>query len=198
MSLLQKTESWGDNYLPVIARAEGLRSPMHVELDDTLYTQRIFAPGFFCGTHTVANRFRILPRTRITAINGNTLTVTPNTAGIFVVGEVLTGITATGTAGGAVGTIQSFDVNANTITLTAAPGVAAIVGDPIGVATSKVVVPQTVGFQRLGLITPNTALNLLTRPNSQFGVFLGGTFYRNRMPYLDTDIFTNYPEMNFV
>jgi hypothetical protein len=208
MPILQTIETFGDTFPPVLARAEHLRSPMSIDIDWNLYTQKIFPPGFFAGTHVAIpgatppvtanpDRYRILPRTRqVGAAAGNTLTVTPFTAGIFVVGEVITAIDpTTGASGGPVGTIASINHAANTITLTAAPGAGAGAGNTIGVQASA---PVMANGNRLGLITPNTTLDFSMRPNSQFGLFLSATCYRNRMPYLDAFLAGLYPELNFV
>lgn len=197
MPLIQTFDTYGDTFPPVLARAEGLKSPQYVEIDTSFYpVQKIFAPGFFAGTTATVDRYRLLPRTKVVSITGAVITVTAFTAAVFRAGDVITQINlADGTAGTAVGTVSSVDHAANTVTLTAAPGTAPGVGVVIGVATSR---PVKASGDRLGLLTPNTVLDLSMRPNSQFGVFLSATVYRNRLPHIDAELERLYPELNFV
>ncbi|MGL5061395.1 MAG: hypothetical protein ACRC62_15585 [Microcoleus sp.] len=198
MPLLKTTENFGDTFPPVLATSEGMRSPAMIDIDTSFYdATKTFPPGFFAGTTPVADKYRILPRTKITALPGsNTLVVTPFTAGIFRVGEVITAVDATtGAVGGAVGTIQSIDHVANRIVLVTTPGAGALIGNTVGVQASA---PVMANGNRMGVISPNTAIDFSLRSNSQFGCFLSATLYRSRMPYIDKYLEGLYPELNFV
>lgn len=197
MPILQTIETYGDSFPTALARSEGLRSPQHIDIDTTFYpTQKIFAPAFFAGTTGTANKYRLLPRTRFVSNASAVITVTPFTAGVFVVGDVITQISMTdGTAGTAVGTVVSVNHAANTITLNATPGTIPSAGTVIGVATSR---PIKSNGDRLGVISPSTAIDFSMRSNSQFGVFLSATLYRGAMPHIDTELERLFPELNFV
>lgn len=197
MPLIQTIENYGDTFPPALARAEGLKSPQYVDIDTAFYpTQKIFAPAFFAGTTATANKYRLLPRTRVVSITGAVITVTPFTAGVFVVGDVITQINlATGGAGTAVGTVASVNHTANTVTLAAAPGAAPSANTVIGVATST---PVKANGDRLGVISPNTAIDFSLRENSQFGCFVSATLYRARLPHIDSQLEEIYRELNFV
>jgi hypothetical protein len=122
--------------------------------------------------------------------------VTPYTAGIFKVGEVLTAVDATtGAAGAAVGTIQSIDVVQHRITFTTTMGGGALLNNTIGIQTSA---PVMANGNRLGLLSPNTAIDFTLRANSHFACFSSATVIRARMPYIDKYLEGLYPELLFV
>lgn len=185
MPLLQTIETgFGDQFVSVLASADGLNAARNVDLQSSLYSvQKVFPPGLFAGTHT-GGKARLLPRVRlaVAANSGQANIVCPAfMAGLFVVGDVLNVITLpAGTAGAAVGTVQSVNTATNTITLAAALASTLAIDTVIGVASS---VP-------IGMICPNTAIDagMLERPNSQFGVFTKASIVRSRMPYWDTQL----------
>jgi hypothetical protein len=191
--------SYGDTFPPVVRNAAEMKAPMSVDLTLTSYTQRLFPPGIFAGTNGVG--FRLLPRTRFKSGTTATIVVSNFTAGLFFVGDVVTQINlADGTAGTAVGTVQSVNHAANTITFTAVPGAFPAVDAVIGVATSR---PIKTDGTKLGLISPNTAINLdntgrfPTLPNTHFACILSGSFYRALMPHLDSELERIFQEMSF-
>jgi hypothetical protein len=174
---------FGDQFVSVLASADGLGAPRHVDLQTALYpVQRLFPPGLFAGTH-VGGKHRLLPRALAFASGSGqpVIGVRPFMAGLFVPGDVITVINLpAGTAGAAVGTVQSVNTQANTITLTAALGSAIAADTVIGVATS---IP-------VGMLCPNTAIDAgnFERPNSEFGAFTRANIVRARMPYWDTQL----------
>lgn len=194
MPILQQFESFGDSFPPVLARAESLRSPVSVDIDTALYpVQKIFPPAIFAGT-TAGSKYRLLPRTRFVSNTGNVMTVSPFTAALFVVGDVINVINlADGTAGAAVGTVTAVNHAANTVTVGTITAPAA--NTVIGVAASRITMTNG---NRIGLVSPNTTIDFGLRANSQFGAFLGATLFRSRMPHIDSQIEAAYPELNFV
>ena len=197
--VLQKRTEYSNVYPPsILARAEGLRAPNHINIDFDIYGDvTVFPPGLFAGTTGTANIYRFLPRTKWVSLDTNTATVSRWTACLFVPGDVLTVIdTADGSAGAAVGTVLSVDVtgDANKITFNAAP-TAPSVGAVIGIATSR---PVTSDGNRLGLISPNQIIYSKELPNSDFGVFLGGVVHRSLIPHIDDELEGLFPQLDFV
>jgi hypothetical protein len=192
--------TWGDTFNPVIKNAAEMKAVNSVDITLSNYTQRLFPPGIFAGTNGTG--FRLLPRTRYkTNPTTTTITVSPFTAGLFFVGDVINQITLTdGSAGTAVGTVSAINHSTNTITLTAAIGTVPAVDTVIGVAASR---PIKTDGTKLGLLSPNTAINLddtgrfPTVANSHFSCISSGSFYRGLMPHLDTELERLFPEMSF-
>lgn len=89
-----------EGFLPVLARHEAIATRF-INLDSAFATGKegairklvkIFAPGFFAGSIPGSTKARILPRmttVAATAASGTSVTFKPNTAGIFIVGDVL-------------------------------------------------------------------------------------------------------------
>ena len=93
MPLLQTIETgFGDQFVSVLASADGLNAARNVDLQSSLYSvQKVFPPGLFAGTHT-GGKARLLPRVRlaVAANSGQANIVCPAfMAGLFVVGDVL-------------------------------------------------------------------------------------------------------------
>lgn len=192
MPLLYQVENFAEDDISVLWTAEGLRSPRHVDIDTSLYTvQKTFPPGMFVGTIAASDKVRLLPAAVVTA--GTTtsqavVTVAPSIVGVFVVGDVLTVITAsTGAAGGAVGTIQSINYTTGAITLAANSSTALTANTTIvGIATS---IP-------VGMISPNTTVDFSMNPVPQYGAFVSASVVRARMPYWAAYLKTAYfPEI---
>lgn len=178
----------------VLGRAEGQRSPNNVTIDDIRYTSRVFPPGLFAGyapNSGTTGMYRFLPRTRVVSVTGTEMIVSPFTARIFIPGDVLTLITATGTAGASVGTVTAVDAELDKLTFAAAS--TATVGASIGDATITPVKPNG---DRLGMISPNTPIYL--DEFIKYGAFLGCTPFRGLMPYLDQQLETLFPLINYV
>jgi hypothetical protein len=196
MPLLQTEESYKQRYpQSIMARTEGLRAPNYVEIDHTIYQEKVFPPGLFAGTTPSPNKYRFLPRTKFVSLTGSIMTVNRWTANVFVPGDVITVIDlTTGDAGAAVGTVANVDPDTDTIIFTAPP-TAPAPGTVIGVATSK---PKTLSGDRLGLISPNTIVDFRLRPNSHFGAFLGATVHRRLIPHIDPQLEGLYPQLDFV
>jgi len=196
MPLLHTYDDFKTRYpQSILARCEGLRAPQSVELDFTIYTDRVFPPGLFVGTTSDPKKFRFLPRTRFKSLTGSVMTVSRYTAGVFIPGDVITVIDlSNGTAGASVGTVASVDDDSDTITFTSAP-TAPSVNAVIGVATSKPLTPEG---NRLGMISPNTIVDFTLRPNSHFGAFLGGVAHRDLIPHIDSQLESLYPQLDFV
>lgn len=91
--------NFSDLFPPVIATELGLRSPRSVELDPALVTgyvgaqgiaQKLVPPGAFAAFIPGSSKFRVLPRTRLTAASSSaTLSVSKHTAQFFVPGDTL-------------------------------------------------------------------------------------------------------------
>lgn len=195
-------EIYSDDFPSILAVAEGLRAPRHADLDMTWFlanpsAQQFFPPGLFVytsGTFPAPNntipRGRLLPRA-VTAAQANTgatsLVLRSPIAGVFRVGETIsaaTGIAAnTGALTGAValGTVTGVPLNPNTgryDTLQFSTPLAANLAAGSFIALTAPI-PST---QLIGLICPNTVIDLKLRANSQFGVFTQATVYNTRMP----------------
>ncbi|HEY9825112.1 MAG TPA: hypothetical protein V6D19_06670 [Stenomitos sp.] len=102
MGIRRQVYSYADNFPPVWATQLGVRSPRGVDLDPALFsayagadgmTQEICPPGAFAAAVPGSTKFRVLPRTRLTAAsatNSPTLNVSKHTAQFFIAGDTLT------------------------------------------------------------------------------------------------------------
>lgn len=198
-------ESYSDQYPSILAVAEGLRAPRHVDIDvAAMYpggvqtgVQTIFPPGIFAYTlgtfpapNTAIPRGRLLPRAvtgAVANIGATSVTLRNPIGGVFRVGDTIsacTGFTAvTGALIGAValGTVTAITLNAvtneyDTITFSTALVAALPAGSFIALTTA---IPSS---SLIGILTPNTALDLRLRANSQFGSFLACIPMNARMP----------------
>ena len=88
-------------------------------------------------------------------------------------------------AGASIGTIASINTSTDVITLAANASVAVQPGLPIGVANQ---VP-------VGMLAPNTLVDLTYRVNENFGLYTSASVYRNRLPYWDGDLAARFPEI---
>jgi hypothetical protein len=200
MALTQPNQTaWGDTFPPMVKNAAEMKSSVAVELPLTSYPQKLFPPGIFAGTNGAT--FRLLPRTKFKSNAAAVITVSPFTAGLFFVGDVITQINlADGTAGTAVGTVVSVQHAANTVTLSATPGTIPAFDAVIGVATSR---PVLANGNKLGLIQPNTSINLDDTgrnpmvSNNHFACIQSGSFYRLLAPHVDAELERLFPEMIF-
>ncbi len=98
-------------------------------------------------------------------------------------------------AGAAVGTIASVDPAAETITLSAAAATALPVGAPIGVATSS---PMDANGEGYGMLSPKNPVDLEWGTDDIYGLFIGATVYRDRLPYWDGQLAELFPIINLV
>ena len=91
-----------------------------------------------------------------------------------------------------IGTIAAAGVNTatNVITLTGSASLTLPIGMPIGVAASSPV--------NLGLLSPTQPIDLLYRANQNYGLYTDLVCYRNRMPYLDTQLERLFPSITYV
>jgi hypothetical protein len=108
-----------------------------------------------------------------------------------------TALPATGTlayGATAIGTVLSVNYNPDTdvhqITLTANAAVALGAGMPIGDMRYSPV--------DLGVMVPDTYVDLLNAPNTYVACFIACTLYKNRMPYWDGQLKVLFPEIKFV
>ncbi len=96
--------------------------------------------------------------------------------------------------GGAVGTVQSVtynpDTDAHSITLTANAALALPVGMPVG--------DLRYSPANLGMMTPNTGLDLLWDENTYVACFTSATVYGPRLPYWDGQLKTLFPEITLL
>lgn len=200
MALTQPNQiSFGDTFPPVIKSAAEMKAVASFELTLSGYTQKIFPPGLWASHNGTTYRF--LPRTRFKSNAAAVLTVSSFTAGLFFVNDVIVQINlADGTAGTAVGTVSSVNHAANTITLAATPGTVPAADTVIGVQAFR---PVMANGNKLGLVSPNTAINLddtgryPTAVNNHFTAIQSGSFYRALMPHVDSELERLFPEMTF-
>ena len=127
-------------FLPVLARSEAIAT-RYQSLDPSYVTGKegairklvkIFAPGFFAGSIPGSTKARILPRmttTAATAVNGTSVTFKSGTAGIFIVGDVLSIIPpsarmniASASGGWAAGDTISITINGQALVYTVVSG----------------------------------------------------------------------------
>lgn len=173
----------------VLGRFEGQRTPQHVSLDESRYTQRLFPPGLWCGWHTTDNKYVFLQRVKAIAVTGNTITLNPFMAGIFAGGETLAVLNPDGTPSATTVTVASVDIPGNKLTLSAAV--------PLNANLANVAItPTKPNGDKLGVLSPNLRIDL--NHNYKFGVHTGGTFYRGLMPYLDTELEKMFPLIIYV
>jgi hypothetical protein len=94
-----------------------------------------------------------------------------------------------------IGTILTVDALTDEIVLAAASAASLPVGIPIGVITS-LPYDSSGGY---GLLSPNETVDLLEGDDENIkGLFVGGTFYEDRLPYVDDQIKGLFPEMVFI
>jgi hypothetical protein len=127
-------------FLPVLARSEAIAT-RYQSLDSDYATGKegairklvkIFAPGFFAGSIPGSAKARILPRmttVAATAASGTSVTFKPGTAGIFVVGDVLSIIppsarvnVASASGGWAAGDTVTVTINGQALVYTVVSG----------------------------------------------------------------------------
>lgn len=94
-----------------------------------------------------------------------------------------------------IGTISSVDVQAETITLTAASSLTLPIGMKIGVISSN---PFDSDGSPLGVISPQQEVDLEWGANNIQGLHLCGTFLRALMPYIDGELEDLFPEIQYV
>ncbi|HEY9648146.1 MAG TPA: hypothetical protein V6C88_17350 [Chroococcidiopsis sp.] len=104
------------------------------------------------------------------------------------------GLTQLAPAGTAIGTILSVDAAAETITLTAAASNRLPIGAAIGVQSS---LPTDANGEGLGFLSPTMPVDIEWGANTDYGAFVSGSFYRDRMPYLDGELTALFPELVF-
>lgn len=98
---------------------------------------------------------------------------------------------ATMVAGGtAIGTISTVTPLTDTITLSSASAISLPIGFPIGVAASA---PND-----LGMLSPNQEVDLLYSANNFHGAFVGCSVYESRLPYIDGQLKSLFPEIRYV
>lgn len=197
-------ENYADRYPSILAIARGLLAYRHVDIDTSWLAaaapnalQNIFPPGLFVyasGNFPAPNntvpRGRLLPRA-VTAVQANTgatsVTLRNPIAGVFRVGESIsaaTGFTAnTGALTGAValGNVTSIPLNLttnefDTINFSTPLAANLAAGSFIALTTA---IPSS---NLMGIINPNTVIDLRLRANSHFGVFNRLVAYSTRMP----------------
>lgn len=188
--VLQTIENYSDTYISVLWTVDGLRSPRHVEIDNSLYgTQKIFPPGMFVGTIANSDKARLLPRAVAAADSATsvaTISVPVGISGVFVAGDVIAIIAANGTSGGALGTIASVNYTTGVIALAANTATAVVGGTTVvGVVASKPV----------GMISPNTAIDFTITAAPLYGAFTSASVVRARMPHWDAHLATSFPEI---
>lgn len=98
-------------------------------------------------------------------------------------------------AGAAVGTIASVDSLAETITLAAAAATSLPVGVPIGVMTCS---PADANGEGYGMLSPKNPVDLEWDTNDIYGLFIGATVYKERLPYWDGELAALFPIINLV
>lgn len=113
------------------------------------------------------------------------------TAGTLPITGSLTALAA----GAAVGTVASVDPIAETITLAAAATTALPVGTPIGVATCS---PMDANGEGYGMLSPKNPVDLEWGTDDIYGLFIGATVYRDRLPYWDGQLADLFPIINLV
>lgn len=124
--------------------------------------------------------------------NGNhsTISVAKSAAGTFTLNGSVTSLVS----GVAVGTVQAVDTNTHTITLAAASTSRLAAGVPIGAAAYS---PTDAYGQGWGLVSPNQPVDLEWEPKNEYGLFISGTFYRDRLPYWDGQLAELFDEIVF-
>jgi hypothetical protein len=96
--------------------------------------------------------------------------------------------------GGAIGTVLSVtynpDTDVHTLTLAANAAIALPIGCPIGDVRYSPV--------GLGIMTPNTAIDLFWEENTMAACFTSCTVYRARLPYWDGQLAALFPEITLM
>jgi hypothetical protein len=98
-------------------------------------------------------------------------------------------------AGASVGAVVSVDPLTETITLAAASATSLPVGVPIGVATCS---PADANGEGYGMLSPKNPVDLEWGTDDIYGLFIGATVYKDRLPYWDGELAALFPIINLV